>query len=157
MANKYIIRWMTRKDMAEVLDIEYQSTKYSLSNIELNRILRQRNAVALVCECENRILGYCIYEMFKQKLKLLRFVVYKDNRRQGVGTVLIKKMQARLTDTRRNKLTFPVSEYDLDLHLFLRSQSFTCTKIIKNQYLFEYSVLETPSFNYQAIESKNHD
>ena len=69
------IRWMIRRDMAEVLQIERSSFEYHWTEADFLHCLRQRNCIGMVAEHGNRVVGFMIYELFKNRLHILNFAV----------------------------------------------------------------------------------
>ncbi len=67
------IRWMIRRDMPEVLDIERQSFEFPWSEDDFVRCLRQRNCIGMVAEHGDRVVGFMIYELHKTRLHILEF------------------------------------------------------------------------------------
>ena len=55
------IRWMIRRDMAEVLDIERDSFEFNWTEEDFLSCLRQRNCIGMVAEHEGRVCGFMIY------------------------------------------------------------------------------------------------
>ena len=49
------IRWMIRRDMPEVLDIENRSFEFSWTEEDFIRCLRQRNCIGMVAEHDDRV------------------------------------------------------------------------------------------------------
>ena len=80
------IRWMIRRDMPEVLEIEERSFEFPWTEEDFIRCLRQRNCIGMVAEHDERVVGFMIYELHKTRLHLLNFCVHRDLRRRGVGT-----------------------------------------------------------------------
>ena len=91
------IRWMIRRDMAEVLEIENEGFEFPWSEDDFIRCLRQRNCIGMVAEHEDRVVGFMIYELHKTRLHLLNFAVGKDFRRRGVGAQMLAKLIAKLS------------------------------------------------------------
>src|SRR3954469_10610522 len=75
------IRWMIRRDMPEVLAIEQQSFPFPWCEEEFLRVLRQRNCIGMVAEYGERVVGFMIYELHKNRLHVLNFSVAADSRR----------------------------------------------------------------------------
>ena len=50
------IRWMIRRDMPEVLDIERDSFEFPWSEEDFMRCLRQRNCIGMVAERGDRVI-----------------------------------------------------------------------------------------------------
>ena len=62
------IRWMIRRDMPEVLDIESRSFDGPWSEEDFMRSLRQRNCIGMVAEHDDCIVGFMIYELHKTRM-----------------------------------------------------------------------------------------
>ena len=69
------IRWMIRRDMAEVLAIEAESFEFPWSEEDFIRCLRQRNCIGMVAELDDHVVGFMIYELHKNRLHVLNFAV----------------------------------------------------------------------------------
>ena len=69
------IRWMIRRDMPEVLDIENDGFEFPWSEEDFIRCLRQRNCIGMVAEHDERVVGFMIYELHKTRLHVLNFAV----------------------------------------------------------------------------------
>jgi ribosomal-protein-alanine N-acetyltransferase len=142
------IRWMIRRDMADVLNIEQETFEFSWSEEDFIRSLRQRNCIGMVADCEDKVVGFTIYELHKNKLRVLNFAVDPYCRRRGVGSRLISKLTDKLTPQRRNKVVLEVREKNLDAQLFLRSQGFKAVSVLhdfyddtdEDAYVFQYHV-----------------
>ena len=77
------IRWMIRRDMPEVLEIERASFEFPWFEEDFIRCLRQRNCIGMVAEHAERVVGFMIYELHKTRLHILNFAVAPDVRRRG--------------------------------------------------------------------------
>jgi ribosomal-protein-alanine N-acetyltransferase len=129
------IRWMIRRDMPEVLAIENDRFPCPWSEDDFLRCLRQRNCIGMVATNdeikEKCILGFMIYELHKSQLEILNIAVRRDVSRRGVGSLLIKKLRDKLSNQRRNRISFDVADWNLPGHLFLKSQGFVCDEILQ--------------------------
>jgi [ribosomal protein S18]-alanine N-acetyltransferase len=114
------IRWMIRRDVPEVLAIENKRFEFPWSEEDFVRSLRQRNCIGMVALHNDKVLGYMVYEMHKNRMHLLNIAVDPDYARRGVGTQLIEELVAKLLQQRRARLTFDVRETNLPAQLFLR-------------------------------------
>ena len=68
---KVHIRWMIRRDMQEVLQAEQQCFDQSWTEEDFLRCLRQRNCIGMVAEAGDKVIGFMIYELHKNKLHIL--------------------------------------------------------------------------------------
>ena len=104
------IRWMIRRDMPEVLAIEHASFEYPWCEEEFLRVLRQRNCIGMVAEHGERIVGFMIYELHRNKIHVLDFATHVEFRRRGVGRQMIAKLVGKLSNQRRNRIALHVRE-----------------------------------------------
>src|SRR4030042_3714363 len=91
------IRWMIRRDMAEVLDIESEGFEFPWSEDDFIRCLRQRNGIGMVAEHDDRVVGFMIYELHRTRLHLLNFAVAHELRRRRAGAQMLAKLLAKLS------------------------------------------------------------
>lgn len=128
------IRWMIRRDMTEVLEIEQQSFDFPWTEEDFLCCLRQRNCIGMVAEHQERIVGFMIYELLKSQLHILNFATSASARRQGVGTQMIEKLINKLTQQRRQEIRLEVRDGNLPAQLFFRNQGFSATNVLRNYY-----------------------
>lgn len=129
------IRWMIRRDLAEVLEIERRSFEYPWSDDEFLNCLRQRNCVGMVAEYQGRIVGFMVYELHRTRIHVLNFAVAPEYRRLGVGTQMISKLIGKLSSQRRNRIVLAVRETNLPAQLFFRENGFRAISILHNFYV----------------------
>lgn len=128
------IRWMIRRDMPEVLQIETDSFEFPWTDEDFVRCLRQRNCIGMVAEYEDRVVGFMIYELHKTRIHVLNFAVAPGYRRRGVGTQMVAKLVAKLSSQRRNRIVLEVRETNLAAQLFFRENQFRAVSVLKNFY-----------------------
>jgi [ribosomal protein S18]-alanine N-acetyltransferase len=138
------IRWLIRCDMTEILSIE-QSCNEPWTEEEILTQLRSRNCIGMVLEDEDgKVLGYMIYELWKDFIHLVRFGVHPRHRRKGIGASLIHKLISKLSLHRRDWITVHVPEDNLNMQLFLRSLGFKAIGILRQEakYTMQYHLPE---------------
>jgi len=128
------IRWMVRRDMTEVLEIERESFEFPWTEEEFTHSLRQRNCIGMVAEHRGEVVGFVIYELGKNKIQLINLAVASRYRRQGVGTQLTAKLIGKLSYQHRNRITFEIRETNLGAQLFFRTIGFRATQVLHNYY-----------------------
>ena len=128
------IRWMIRRDMGEVLDIEQESFEFPWLEEDFIRCLRQRNCIGMVAEYEDRVVGSMIYELHKIRIHVLNFDVAAVYRRRGVGSQMVAKLIAKLSSQRRNRVTLEVRETNLPAQLFFRENGFRAVSVLRSYY-----------------------
>jgi ribosomal-protein-alanine N-acetyltransferase len=125
---------MIRRDMPEVLAAEQQSFEYAWTEEDFLRCLRQRNCIGMVAEHDDRIVGFMIYELHKNRLHVLNFAVTPAFRRTGIGAQMVAKLVGKLSSHRRSKITLAVRERNLAAQMFFKSQDFRAVRVLRNYY-----------------------
>jgi len=128
------IRWMIRRDMAEVLEIENEGFEFPWSEDDFIRCLRQRNCIGMVAEHADRVVGFMIYELHKSRLHLLNFAVGQSFRRRGGGTQMLSKLTGKLSSQRRTRVLLEVRETNLSAQLFFRRMGFRAVSVLRDFY-----------------------
>jgi ribosomal-protein-alanine N-acetyltransferase len=128
------IRWMIRRDMPEVLTIEQHSFEFPWTEEDFIRCLRQRNCIGMVAEYDDRVVGFMIYELNKNRIQVLNLAVDAEFRRRGVGTQMIAKLIGKLSSQRRTRIALEVRETNLAAQLFFRSSGFRAISVLRNFY-----------------------
>ena len=128
------IRWMIRRDMAEVLDIERESFEFPWYEEDFIRCLRQRNCIGMVAEHGERVVGFMIYELHKTRLHILNFAVAEEFRGRDVGRQMADKLISKLSSQRRTRITLEVRETNLPAQLFFKQLGFRATSVLRSYY-----------------------
>jgi ribosomal-protein-alanine N-acetyltransferase len=149
------IRWMIRRDMPEVLQTEQESFEYAWTEEDFLRCLRQRNCIGMVAEQGERVVGFMIYELHKNKLHILNFAVHPQYRRGGVGAQMVAKLISKLSSHRRTRITLEVRETNLPAQLFFRSQGFKAVRVLRGFY--EDSGEDAFLMQYRLAEDTDDD
>jgi ribosomal-protein-alanine N-acetyltransferase len=88
----------------------------------------------MVAEQGEKVVGFMIYELHKNKLHILNFAVHPGYRRAGVGIQMVNKLVSKLSSHRRTRITLEVRETNLTAQLFFRSQGFKAVKVLRAYY-----------------------
>jgi ribosomal-protein-alanine N-acetyltransferase len=128
------IRWLIRRDMAEVLRIEQQSFEHPWTEENFLCCLRQRNCIGMVAEYDHEIVGFMIYELHKSRLHILNFAVDREFRRRSVGSQMVLRLIDKLSQQRRSEILLEVRERNLDGQLFFRGQGFRAITVLRGHY-----------------------
>jgi ribosomal-protein-alanine N-acetyltransferase len=148
------IRWMIRRDMAEVLEIEREGFEFPWSEDDFIRCLRQRNCIGMVAEHADRVIGFMIYELHKTRLHLLNFSVAEAVRRRGIGTQMLSKLVAKLSSQRRTRILLEVRETNLAAQLFFRRMSFRAVSVLRDFYDDTTEDAYLMQYRYRPAESE---
>jgi ribosomal-protein-alanine N-acetyltransferase len=128
------VRWMIRRDMPEVLAIEEDSFEFPWYEDDFLRCLRQRNCIGMVAEASERIMGFMVYELHKNRLHVLNFAVHPQYRRRGIGTQMARKLIGKLSFDRRSRILLEIRETNLPAQLFFRSLGFRAVSVLRGFY-----------------------
>ena len=140
------IRWMIRRDMSEVVSIENACFETLWCETDFIHVLRQRNCIGMVAECDECVVGYMVYELHKDLLQVLNFAVHPQFQRAGVGRLMVGKLASKLSHQRRRRIRLHVRETNLPAQLFFRAMQFRAISIVhdfyfdtlEDAYLMEY-------------------
>lgn len=130
---KVHIRWLIRRDMPQVLEIEKQSFELPWSGQDFVRCLRQRNCIGMVAEDNERVVGFMVYTLYKTRLHLLNFAVHPSFRRRGIGRQMLDKLVSKLS-YERNRIMLEVRETNLDAQLFFKKSHFRAISVLRDFY-----------------------
>ena len=116
------IRWMITRDMPEVLAIEQTSFQSPWIEDEFLCYLRQRNVIGMVCELNEKVVAFFIYQLHKKHLTLINLAVHPDYRNQGIGRQCMAKLHSKLNSERRTKIIALVPESHENSRSFFEGQ-----------------------------------
>ena len=129
------IRWMIRIDMPEVQHIENVCFAFPWQDADFMRCLRQRNCIGMVAvNHHDRVMGFMIYELHKNRLHLLSMAVDPVFQRYGVGSAMIEKLIGKLSADRRNRMMLEVRETNIAALLFFKSHGFRAISVLRDFY-----------------------
>ena len=127
-------RWMIRRDLPEVLDIEAQCFECPWMEEDFLCCLRQRNCTGIVALLQDRVTGFMMYEFIKHQIHVLNFAVAPWARRQGIGKQMVSKLIYKLSPQRRHEIILEVRESNLPAQLFFRSQHLAARAVLHGYY-----------------------
>lgn len=128
------VRWMIRRDMPEVLGIEHASFEFPWCEDEFLRVLRQRNCIGMVAEQGERIVGYMIYELHRNRIQVLDFATHPEFRRRGVGRQMVAKLVSKLSSQRRNRIALHVRETNVAAQFFYKVMGFRAVEVLREHF-----------------------
>lgn len=143
--NAVEIRWLIRSDMPKVLKIESASFEYPWSEDDFMGQLIRRNCIGIVAEVNRRVVGYIIYDLDKGSLNVLNLAVDSQYTRQGIGSMIVDRMKAKLGQQRRTRITATVWERNLIGQQFFRSCGFRVVETVPmdlgdDGYVFQFDL-----------------
>jgi ribosomal-protein-alanine N-acetyltransferase len=124
------IRWLIRRDMPRVLEIERESFDFPWSEEIFVQELRQRNCIGMVVEYRERVIGFVVYNLHRSTFDILNLAVAPEFRRQGVATQILERMRYKLRQQRQHTLSATVRERNLPAQLFFRTKGFVAVRTL---------------------------
>jgi ribosomal-protein-alanine N-acetyltransferase len=140
MESRAQLRWLIRRDMDRVMEIERRSFRTQgneWDEEEFITTLRNGNCIGTVLDpvtIAEDLYGFMIYELHKERLKILRMAVHPELRRTGCGTQMIQRLKDKLDQQRRYAIDADVCETNLDAQLFFRDMGFRAIGVLKRYY-----------------------
>jgi [ribosomal protein S18]-alanine N-acetyltransferase len=148
------VRGMRDSDLREVMDIEQPTFKSPWLEQDFINYRDQRNAIRVVAEHKNRVVGYVVFEQYSNRIDLLSIAVAEDVRRRGVGSKLIKRVIKKLSRFRRTRILLTVLGTSLPAQLFFRDNGFRATSVLwglvketgEDAYAMQYTLSSASKF-----------
>lgn len=129
------IRWMIRRDLEQVIDIEQACYELAWTEEDFLSCLRQRNNIGMVAEDEDGIIvGYMIYELEKNSLHVINFAVCPTEQRKGIGSEMVAKLKQKLRSQSRERIYLQLRESNLGAQLFFQRHGFRCVGTLRKYY-----------------------
>ena len=141
------IRWMIRRDMAEVLEIENAGFEFPWSDEDFTRCLRHRNVIGQVAVHDDQVVGMMVYQLHKHHLHILNFAVGPQWQRQGVGRAMIRRLESKLSHERRTRLVLEIRETNVAGQLFFQRMGFRAIAVLRDFY--DHSPEDAYHFEYR--------
>ena len=122
----FYIRWMLKRDMARVLEID-SAYGCELTEERYVSFLRRINSIGMVAEYRDKVVGFMVYELHKDRLDVLRLAVDSELQGCGIGSALIEKLISKLSIDRRSEIVFHVRESNINGQKFLKRRHFVAS------------------------------
>lgn len=140
------MRWMVKKDLPQIVKIEQACFECPMNYTQLYDILKVRNCIGIVVEQDKeQILGYMIYELLKDRFRMVNIAVDPFYQKEGHARKMIQYLIEKCNKKRRNNIEAYIPDSNLNAHLFMRAVGFRATSVERNYfdngqdaYHFEY-------------------
>ena len=128
------VRWMVRRDFAQVLAIEEMSFEFPWTSQEFRQCLQQPNCLAMVAELDGHIVGFMVYETPKNKILVTNMAVNPEYHRHGIARQMVQKLVSKMISQQRHKIAVAIRETNLPALLCFRALGFKVATVLKNFY-----------------------
>ena len=128
------VRPMRHADFLTVVAIDAVSFPRPWGEIVLLHALRHRERSYVGCVAENdigRVLGYAVYEITADQIRVANFAVGPRHRLQGVGRAIVGYLNGKLAKLPRESLIATVRESNMPGLKFARSVGFVATGLVR--------------------------
>lgn len=123
--SKVTTRWLIRRDLADVVTLEEEKNHwFAWSEQNFIDILREKNVIGIAAELDGSIIGYIIYELYKDKIHICKL-----EGSLSAEEVLLAKVKGKLTQNRRRFITYDVPDTELKRHKLLKDQGFKAIEV----------------------------
>jgi ribosomal-protein-alanine N-acetyltransferase len=108
------LRWCIRRDDKQILAIDDVGYVEPWSQADLLTALRNRDVIGIVAEDENRrVIGFCVYRLERETVRILRLAVEPRERRNGVATAMIERLKSKILTQRRSQIVVEVDGHQV--------------------------------------------
>jgi ribosomal-protein-alanine N-acetyltransferase len=128
------VRWMVRRDFAQVLAIEETCFEFPWTEQEFRQCLQQPNCLGMVAEYDGRVVGFIVYEAPKGRMLVTNIAVDPEFQRHGIARHMIQKLVSKMIYQQRHKIAIEIRETNLPALLCFRALGFKSVTILKNFY-----------------------
>ncbi len=134
--NKDVVRWLQRKDLEAITEIERQSFSEPSSEDELLRELSKDRTGGIVFERNGKVIGFLIYSAYYRSFHIENIAVHPGARRQGIARKMFEKLEYDLhhENSERHYVTAIVRESNSGARAFLKELRWQEPLPLKNYF-----------------------
>lgn len=123
------------KHKKDILRISSELDDEPWTEQELSTLMLQLNHIFYVVEDDTQTLGFIYWKAEKDYFVLHRIAVDSSYWRQGLGTMMLKKLQGKCSIGKlRPRIEVCVAEENLRAQLFFKANGFVATEILDYEY-----------------------
>lgn len=126
------VRPVTEDDVPAVYAIEVASFEFVWSEEDFERC--GEHSECMVAEHEEQVVGFMIYDLHADHIRVLNFAVLPEQRRRGVGTQMVAHLFDRLSARRCAWIMLEIRESNLTAQLFFRANGFRFVAALRDFY-----------------------
>lgn len=118
------VRQMVEEDAVAAAELDRQSFPDSWSIKSVRETIGHPQTICLAAEKGGRLAGYMLVYAVVQEAEIARIAVGKEYRRQGVGSLLLLKLESLCRERHIHKLLLDVREGNDDARSFYKEKGF---------------------------------
>ena len=131
------IRWLIRRDLEDVIQIDDVGYVEPWSESKFISTLRKNSVIGVVATNGfNRPIGFCLYELKKTQIEILRMAVSPQWRRKGVASAMIERLKDRVLNRKRSGIVCDVDGHSVFAQYCFNDNGFTGHAIADDRILF---------------------
>lgn len=134
LRNDVQIRWMVRRDLPEVMEIEQLSFEFPWTRDELLDALRTRYCIGMVAETKEQVVGFMVYNLLSQNIHVLNLAVHPAFRRRGVGRAMEAKLYTKIAQQKRERMIADVRDCNEIGQQFFYACGWQVWKVLREHY-----------------------
>lgn len=127
------LRWMIRRDLPEILEIENASFEFPWRKKDFFRVM-STNSCGMVIELDDIVVGYIIYQLRRSSIHISKLCIARRWRSRRFGEAMIAWLKNKLDPPLRRRIVIEVPETNLNAQLFFRAMGFRCVAIMRGYY-----------------------
>lgn len=126
-------------DISKIAVFE-QDTDNPWIDDDIQNALKDKFTLGVIVGSQDEVYGYAIYKIDKddQAIRILRFLISKQQRRKKYGTELWGFIRNKLKSGKYTHLYIDVPEDSLDVHLFLKAMGFKAYNVVRDKFCSTY-------------------
>ena len=129
------VTWLARRHLPRVVQIERMCFPDPWTHEQFTAELNQPQCIGMFAtNLDRAVLGYVIYELHWDHLRLLNIAVEPLVHRDGAGSAMVASMAGKLTAEGRNRIVTEVRESNRVARTFLRAMNFKCIRVHHGRY-----------------------
>ena len=125
---------MAADDLDAVMEIERGAFPSSWRWADFVACIQTKGCEAHVAMRGPTVVGFVVWEIRDGALHVMNLAVHSDQRRQGIGTRLVKHVAQRLDPSRCGYACLEVRETNLTAQLFYRQLGFKARRVLRSHY-----------------------
>lgn len=131
------VRWMIRKDIPDILEIEDKTKQWDgMSEDNIVELTKAKNNIAMVSEeikenKQKKIFGFIIYNIHHETLTILALNGYD---KVLTAETCLQNIISKKLNSKRKEVIYDTTEDETKLHLKLKEMGFRAVKVVRKVY-----------------------